>query len=89
MSELDELRKGIEKETVTIGSKTTMLNLKIGKIEKIFITKNCPKEVRDEIKHTAEKTKVVELDMLNSELGVFCKKPFSISMIGFLKSAGK
>jgi len=89
MSELDEIRKRLEQGTVTIGTKTTLNNLKLGKLEKIFVTKNCQKDVKDEIKHTAEATEVVELDMINSQLGIFCKKPFSISVIGFLRGASK
>ena len=89
MSELDEIRKRIEQGTVTIGTKTTLNNLKLGKLEKIFVTKNSPKNVKDEIKHLAGATEVTEIDMLNSELGTFCKKPFSISMIGFLRGTGK
>jgi ribosomal protein L30E len=61
MSDLDEIRKRIEKGTVTIGTKTTLNNLKVGKLEKIFVTKNCPKHVKEEIKHLADKTEVAEL----------------------------
>jgi len=89
MSELDEIKKRIEKGTVTIGTKTTLNNLRCGNLEKIFLTKNSPREIKDEIKNIAEDTDIVELDMLNNELGIFCKKPFEISIIGFLRGKSK
>jgi ribosomal protein L30E len=89
MSALDEIRKRLEKGNVTIGTKSTIDNLKLGKLEKVFVTKNCPGGIKSEIRHLADSVEVVELDMLNSELGVNCKKPFSISVVGFLRGESK
>jgi ribosomal protein L30E len=89
MIKIDEIRKRIEQKTITLGTETTLKNLRLGKLEKVFVTKNCSVDVRDEIKHVAENIEIVEIDMLNTELGVFCKKPFSISVVGFLRGTGK
>ena len=85
MSEVDEIRKRVEKGNVTIGTNETLLNLKLGNLDAVFTTKNCPGDVKSDIQHNAGEVKVVELKETNKELGVICKKPFSISVLGFLK----
>ncbi|MBW3011865.1 ribosomal L7Ae/L30e/S12e/Gadd45 family protein [Candidatus Woesearchaeota archaeon] len=85
MSEIDIIRKRVEKGDVTLGTKETLLNLKLGNLEAVYITSNCPKSVLEDIKQSAGSTKLVELQVTNQELGVLCKKPFFISIMGFLK----
>lgn len=85
MSDIDIIRKRIEKGDVTVGTKETLLNLKLGKLEAVYVTANCPKSVVEELKHNAGNVKVTELKEKNDELGVLCKKPFFISVVGLLK----
>jgi ribosomal protein L30E len=85
MSEIDAIRKRVEKGNVTLGTKETLLKLKLGELEAVYVTSNCPQVVIDEIQQNAGETKVVELKETNKELGVLCKKPFFISIMGFLK----
>jgi ribosomal protein L30E len=89
MTSVAEIRKRLEQGTVAIGTKLTLQNLRKGRLEKVLVTKNCPKAVVSEIKSLAENTEIEQLDILNSELGTSCKKPFSISVIGFLRGANK
>ena len=51
------------------------------------MTINCPDEVKESIKRYAglSKAEIEELDMPNDELGIACKKPFSISIAGVVK----
>ena len=82
-----EIKKLMETDRLVKGTKLTLKNLKIGKLEKIFVTSNCPAEVKEDIKHFSElaKVKVVQLDITNEELGIVCKRPHLISVLGVLK----
>lgn len=82
-----EIRKNLEKKKIIIGTDRTIKNLKLGKIEKVYITKNCPEEKKKSINYYSKlgKVKVVNLKHTNEELGVICKKPFSISIASLLK----
>lgn len=82
---IDDLKEKLENELVTIGTDETIKNLRKGNLEKVFITKNCPHGVREEIMDYAGETEVIEIDSTNEELGTMCKKPYGISILGFLK----
>ena len=72
-----------------IGTKEVVKNLRLGKLSKVFLTINCPAKVKEDIKHYAKLTgaEVIQLKQPNDELGVLCKKQFSISMLGLIKGA--
>ena len=82
-----ELRDLLDTNKVVIGTERVMKQLKLGKISKVFLTVNCPDYVSSEIEKHAKisKADVVKLSIPNEELGVICKKPFSISIAGILK----
>lgn len=82
--EIVEIRKLLKGKDIIIGSEKTLKNLKLGKISKVYLSSNCSEKVRDSIKHYSKlsKTSVVNLRCLNDELGILCKKPFSISVLG-------
>ncbi len=83
-----ELKKVLKGENVVIGTQRTIKELKRGAVERVFVTLNCPASVEQDIDHYtrlsgAEK---IKLSMPNEELGVICKKPFSISVVSLLKA---
>ena len=82
--ELTELKKHVKEKKLIIGTKTVVKKLRVGKLSSIFVSSNCPKAVRDDITHysTIAGTRVVELEVPNDELGVICKKSFSVSVAG-------
>ena len=82
-----EIRKLAESGKLVIGTARTVKQLKLGKIKAVFITSNCPDSVREDIKKYAglSKADVVEIELPNEEMGVVCKKPFSISIAGIVK----
>lgn len=82
-----EIRKNLEKKKIIIGTDRTIKNLRLGKIKKIYITKNCPEEKKKNIKYYSKlgKVKTVNLKYTNEELAIVCKKPFSISIVSLLK----
>ncbi len=82
-----DLKKILKGENVIIGTQRTMKELKRGAIEKVFLTSNCPSSVEQDIDHYTKIGSVekIKIPIPNSELGVICKKPFSISVVSLLK----
>ena len=82
-----EIKKFIEEKKLVIGTSAGLKNLKTGKAEKIFLSSNCPDDVKTEVEKLAKISKipVVVLKQSNEEIGVVCKKPFSISLISVIK----
>jgi large subunit ribosomal protein L30e len=82
-----EIRKLSEGGKLAIGTQTVIKKLKTGKVSRVFVTSNCPAEVKADVERYAalSKAEVVHLGIPNEELGVVCKKPFSISIAGLVK----
>ncbi len=82
-----ELRTLLEEKKLILGTKVTQKKLQKGSIKKIFLAKNCEDSVKEEFLHYCELFKVEceQLKETNEELGIICKKPFSISVIGVTK----
>jgi ribosomal protein L30E len=80
---LKDLKLALKEKKVFIGTERTIKMLKAGKVEAVFISDNCPDELRNEIKHYGSLmgAKLVELDKSNEELGAVCKKPFSVNIL--------
>ena len=84
---LTEIKKNLKTEKLVLGSSRTLKLLKEGKLSKIFVSANTPKEMVEDLKYYTKlaDVEVEKVDMPNDELGIYCKKPYSISVIG-LKS---
>lgn len=84
---MEDIKKLVKEKKVFIGADQTIKNLKLGKLSKVFVASNCPDNLKEDIKHYAalSGTEVVELDIPNDELGLMCRKPFSISVFGVKK----
>lgn len=82
-----EIRKLLEAKKIVMGTDEVMKLLKLGKVAKVFVTVNCPDSTKEDIEKYARisKAEVVQLDIPNEELGVVCKKPFSISVAAIVK----
>jgi len=82
-----ELKKILKGENVIVGTERTLKELKRGALERVFVTSNCPASVEQDIDYYARLGNVekVKLPFPNEELGVICKKPFSISVVSLLK----
>ena len=81
---ITEIKKGIKDKKVLIGTARTIKNLKLGRLQKVFLTSNCPASVKSSVEHYSKLSncKIEQLDIPNDELGVVCKKQFSISVLG-------
>jgi ribosomal protein L30E len=89
--EIDEqiqlLKEKIKDDKIIIGAENVFKSIKTNKLNKIFLSSNCPQKNKEDILHYAKliDLPVVELKMDNEELGVFCKKNFFVSVIGVIK----
>ena len=81
---LELLKKSLKEDKIFYGYKSTLTNLKNGKAGKIFLAKNCPQELRDEIKKY-NNVEVIELKEPNKELSLVCKKKFSVNLLSAVK----
>ena len=85
-SATDEIKNNLKTDKLVIGTDKTVKLLKLGKLAKVFVAENTAELVENDLDYYS-KINNVELSKLNidnEELGVLCKKPFSISVIGLL-----
>ena len=82
-----EIKKLIKAKKLVVGTERTIKSLKLGRVEKVIISSNCAENVVDDLNYYASlnKTETVKVNYPNDELGVICKKPFSISVLSILK----
>ncbi|MFH0875182.1 MAG: ribosomal L7Ae/L30e/S12e/Gadd45 family protein [archaeon] len=85
--ELLEVKKVLKSKSLIIGTEKTFKELKAGKLSFVYLASNISDKVKKDIEHYTKfsDVKVMNLDIPNDELGVFCKKPFSISVMGIAK----
>ena len=81
------IKEELKKNKYVIGTKSVMKNLKAGKLEKVYIASNCDINSKKDIENYTKisKTPLFVLNQPNDELGIICKKQYSISMLGILK----
>jgi large subunit ribosomal protein L30e len=82
-----EIKKNLEEGNIKIGTNSTMKSLKTGLIKKVFVTKNCPDTVKNDLSYykKIKDFEIADIPLTNEELGNICKKPFSISILGLVK----
>ncbi len=79
-----ELKKVLESKKAVIGTEETIKLIRQGKIMKVFLSSNCAPQAMDDIKRLCKinNVEIVELAQNNDEIGVLCRKPFAISVVG-------
>lgn len=82
-----EIKKLLKTENLVIGADKTIKALKNNEVVKVFLASNVSDELAGNIEHYASISKidVEKLNIPNDEVGVICKKPFSIVCIGMKK----
>jgi len=89
MVTFDDLRKKIiDEKRIVIGYNRTLKKIKRGEVEKIFLAKNVPENIKKDIEYY-QKLGNFEVEILNysnEEVGLLLKKPFKISVISILKN---
>ncbi|MBT3262153.1 50S ribosomal protein L30e [Candidatus Woesearchaeota archaeon] len=78
-----KIKKALEEEKVILGTKQVLEGLREGKVKEVYVSTNCPQDVLKDIEQLASISAigVINLTQANDELGVVCKKPFSISVM--------
>ena len=86
-----EIKKMIKSGSLIIGTERSLKSLKLGKVEKVLMSSNCPSGVEKSINYYAglSGAEVQKLEYPNDELSVICRKPFSISVLALVKGASK
>ncbi|MEM2916602.1 MAG: ribosomal L7Ae/L30e/S12e/Gadd45 family protein [Candidatus Woesearchaeota archaeon] len=84
-----EIKKLLADKRLVTGTEQAMKRLRQGKLAKVYLSANCPAMTKEDfLRHcTLAGIECQELPVSNEELGVWCKKPFAICVIGVLKSA--
>ncbi len=85
MEDLTELRKHVSGSKLVLGTAEVLKLLKQGKLAKVFVASNALPAVNDSLDSLKADCEVVRLEIPNDELGVLCKKPFSIAVVGVLR----
>ncbi|MBS3156310.1 ribosomal L7Ae/L30e/S12e/Gadd45 family protein [Candidatus Woesearchaeota archaeon] len=82
---MKDLREALKEGKIVVGTEKTLKKLKKGEVKNVYISSNCPEEVRGDIEHYCKvfNAKLNKVKETNEELGVICKKPFSISVLSF------
>jgi large subunit ribosomal protein L30e len=80
---IDDLRNAVNEKKIIIGSKQAIKNLKLKNVKQVFMTSNCPDNIKKDIEYYSKLTgiKVENFDGTAKQLGVFCGKPFSIAVL--------
>ena len=79
-----DIRKLLGTDKLVIGTGRVLKLLRKGQLKQVLLASNCAQDVQADVQHYAAQAgaEVVQLDVPNEELGVFCKKPFNIMVLG-------
>jgi ribosomal protein L30E len=78
---LKNLKNVLKENKLSFGTESTIKNLKKGKVKEVFISKNCPEDIKKRIEYYSNIAGCAcsTLDLTNEELGILCKKPFFVN----------
>ena len=81
-----EIKQILKSDNVVLGTKETLQFLKEGKLSQVLVSNNCPESVKKDIEYYAKlgEVKVLAVKYPNDELGILCKKPYAVSVLGVL-----
>ncbi len=82
-----EIKKLQEQKKAILGTDRTVKLLRVGKVKKIFLASNAPRELKEDLAHynLVSPIEVIELAYAVDELGTICKRPFPVAAIGVLE----
>lgn len=83
-NELKQLRAQVQEGKLIVGKEKVLKRLQTKKIQRVYLARNCPEKLLDEISHYAQlaDVPVIMLEQNNEELGIFCKKNFLVAVVG-------
>ncbi len=79
-----EIKKYSEEKKLVLGQKEVVKALRNKKLAKVYLASNCPDLAKKQIERYGQLANVpVEaVEKSNEELGILCKKPFFVSVLG-------
>ncbi len=83
---VSEVKKLMTASKLVFGAGETVKLLRQGRLARVYLSTNCSPQAKSDIEHACKIVgiDVVELNQSSEEIGVLCKKPFAISVIGVL-----
>ena len=86
-----EIKKMLKAGNIVIGTERVMKNLKLGKVQKVLVSSNCPAAIEKDLSYYSglSGAELHKLNYPNDELSVICRKPFSISVLAILEGSSK
>ena len=82
---MKDIKEIIKDKKLILGANQVLSMMKNEKITNVLVASNCPETLNHDIDHYSKifSIKVSRINEDSKELGVICKKPFSISVIGW------
>jgi len=79
------LKEAVKEKKVIIGADRTLKALKLGKVKHVYLASNVKQDIKEDVEHYTKlfNIKLVQLNENNEELGLICKKQFSVSVLSF------
>jgi len=77
------IRVAVDTGNVTLGSKKSIQNLKLGKGKIVIISENAPEDIKDDVEYYAKLSNipVYVYEGSSVELGSVCGKPFTVTTL--------
>ena len=81
--DIETIKDLIGNDNFIIGTERTIDAVREGTAKQVFLSSNCPEDIKSELGKFASITGVpiIQIDIPNEELGTLCRKPFSISVL--------
>lgn len=82
-----QIRKLLDAGKLVIGTERSLKMLRAGRLSDVLLASNCTGISEETFKKygALAGTEIKKLSLPSDELGVICKKPFAISVLGVLK----
>jgi len=83
---VSELKKLLTDEKLVLGSERTLKLLRDKRLEKVYLASTCDHAVREQVEHLAgvQDVQIEVLTKTADEIGVICRRPFAVSVVGVL-----
>jgi large subunit ribosomal protein L30e len=80
---MEQLKDAFKEKTLTYGLRETLKKVKTKKVDTVFVAKDCPEDLRQDLTSNAKISgvNIIELDISSQEIGAVCKKPFPVTVL--------
>jgi len=84
---IEEIRSLLGNERLLIGTSEIIKSLRDNKLDTVYASSNCNETTFKDLERYCKLsgTELIKLSIPNDELGIICKKPFSIAVLGIKK----